>query len=137
MTTITELLQEYKNSEFEWGKVDCVSFAASIAYRYKGKEIPNIQKEHSYNDIKSALKWLNNLGIDNFDDLHKAPELFAGLKKKDISDVEHGDIVYYIDPGLNQGLLGVCNGVRAYFLSTEGGLTARNIEECIYCWSVK
>ena len=136
MTTITELLQEYKNSKFEWGRTDCVSFAADIAYRYQGKEVPNLQKDQTYNDTKSALKWLKNLGIDNFDDLYKAPELVLGVKRKDISEVKHGDIVYYIEPETNAGLMGICNGVRAYFLCWDGGLTARNIEDCTYCWSV-
>ena len=102
--TITDLIQEYKDSEFEWGKVDCVSFAADIAYRYKGKKVPNIQKDWKYNDVKSALKWLKNLGVYSLDDLHRAPELFLGTKKKDISEVQHGDIVYYIDPELSVGI---------------------------------
>lgn len=137
MNTITDLIQEYKNSEFKWGEIDCVTFATTVAYKYKNKEVPNIQENITYNDIKSALQWLKALGIDSFDDLHKAPELFAGLKKKDISEVKHGDIVYYVDSEHKSGLLGICNGVRAYFLSTKNGLTARNIEECKYCWSVE
>lgn len=137
MKTITDLIQEYKNTKFEWGKVDCVTFAATVAYTYKGLEVPDIQKNIKYKDIKSALKWLKHLGIDSLDDLHKAPELFAGLERKDISEVSHGDIVYYIDSETNAGLMGVCNGVRAYFLCVDGGLTARNVEECKYCWSVK
>ena len=137
METITSLIQKYKGKEFKWGELDCVTFAANVAFTYKQKEVPNIQKHQQYSDMKGALKWLRSIGINNLDDLHKAPELFAGLKKKDISEVKHGDIVYYIDPGLNQGLLGVCNGVRAYFLSVEGGLTARNVKDCKYCWSVE
>ena len=133
--TITELLEEYKDSKFKWGKMDCVAFAANIAYKFKDKPVPNIQKDWEYHDAKSALKWLKNLNIDDFNKLYEAPELFVGLKKKDISDVIHGDIVYYINEK-EQGIFGICNGCRAYFLSEEGGLTARDIKDCLYCWSV-
>lgn len=136
MKTITDLLQEYKDSEFEWGKVDCVTFASSIAHKYKGKPVPEIQKDYTYNDMKSALKWLKNLGVNSLDDLHEAPELFLGIKKKDISEVQHGDMVYYVDPGTEAGLMGICNGVRAYFLCWDGGLTARDVKDCKYCWSI-
>lgn len=133
--TITDLISEYEDANFEWGKLDCVAFAASIAYKYKNKPVPDFQKDWKYSDIKSAIRFLNNLGIDSLDELHKAPELFLGLKRKDISEVQHGDAVYYINERGN-GILGICNGCRAYFLCEAGGLTARDVNDCIYCWSI-
>jgi len=63
------------------------------------------------------------------------PEIILGTPKKDISEVKLGDPVYYINEN-NIGILGVCNGKRAYFLQEDGGITARKIEECKYCWSI-
>jgi hypothetical protein len=37
----------------------------------------------------------------------------------------------------DEGVLGVCNGARAYFLQHKEGLTARNVEDCLYCWSIE
>ena len=78
------------------------------------------------------MKWMKKLGVDSLDQI---PEVYIGSKKKDISDVKHGDIVYYINEE-ELGIFGVCNGCRAYFLQYGGGLTTRPIEDCLYCWSI-
>ena len=78
------------------------------------------------------MKALKKIGCKKLKDL---PDIILGTSKKDIEKVKLGDPVYYINEE-GQGILGVCNGVRAYFLCVEGGLTARKIEECEFCWSV-
>jgi len=63
------------------------------------------------------------------------PGIFLGVSKKDISEVKLGEPVYYIKE-CGEGILGICNGAQAYFLSKDDGLITRKIEDCIYCWSI-
>lgn len=79
------------------------------------------------------MKTLKKLGCNTLEDL---PGIILNTEKQDISKVKVGDPVYYINED-GEGILGVCNGKRAYFLSYGGGITARNIEDCKFCWSVE
>ena len=78
------------------------------------------------------MKALNKLNCNSIIDL---PSIILNTPKKDISSVKTGEPVYYVNED-DTGILGVCNGVRAYFLQKDGGLTTRPIEDCIYCWSI-
>lgn len=78
------------------------------------------------------MKALRKLGCKDLVDL---PSIILNTAKKEIKKVKHGEPVYFINED-GTGILGVCNGVRAYFLQQGGGLTARPIKDCIYCWSI-
>jgi hypothetical protein len=130
---LTDLIYEYKDKEFKWGTIDCCTFVADIAWRFKNKTPPNIKDIYDYKDLRGSIKWMAMVGAGSLDEV---PEKFAGLKRKDISEVKHGDIVYYLNEN-GYGIMGICNGCRAYFLQYGGGLTARNVKDCLYCWSVK
>jgi hypothetical protein len=133
MNTITDLIYKYKNIEFKWGENDCCTFAADIAWKFKGKNPPNIKEIFNYKDLRGSIKWMNKVGAGALDEV---PEKYLGLQKKNISEVKHGDIVYYMNEN-GQGIMGICNGCRAYFLQYGGGVTARPVEDCTYCWSVE
>lgn len=75
---------------------------------------------------------MKKLGCNTLEDL---PEIILGKPKLPISEAKRGYPVYYINEE-GQGILGVCNGSRAYFLQVGGGLTPRKIEDCLYCWSI-
>lgn len=133
MKTITEIISKYKETNFEWGQVDCCIFAINVLEEYNDKVFPKWRDVLNYKDYKSSVKTLKKLGCTKLDDL---PGVILGTVKKDILEVKHGDAVYYINED-GHGILGICNGVRAYFLQYGGGLTARNVQDCLYCWSVK
>jgi len=132
MRTLTDIIYEYKDTEFSWGKTDCCTFVADVAFRFKNKVPPSIKAIYDYNDYKGSLVWMKKL---NCKSLEEVPSAFIGSEKKPISEVKLGDIVYYINEE-EKGIMGVCNGKRAYFLQYGGGITARNIEDCLYCWSI-
>jgi len=132
MKNLTNIIYQYKNQEFSYPQgLDCAVFVAKIMEEYSGKKIPNWREITTYKTYRGALKTIKKLGCKNFDEI---PELMLG-GKRDISEVKLGDAVYYINEQ-GRGILGVCNGVRAYFLQRGGGITARNVKECLYCWSI-
>jgi len=131
MKTLTDIIYQYENNKFSWGKFDCATFSVGVLEEYRNKKVPQRENNIKYNDYKSAMKSLKNLGCKEVLDL---PSVLLNTPKKDISEVKLGDIVYYINED-KIGVLGICNGVRAYFLQEGKGLTARPIEDCIYCWS--
>jgi hypothetical protein len=130
---LTDIIYQYKDSEFSWEDFDCCTFTALVIEEYTGKKLPlwreKIKDIHNWD---SALKILKDLGGETMEDV---PSIFLGTKKKSISEVKLGEPVYYINEA-GVGILGICNGQRAYFLQRGGGLTARNIEDCKYCWSI-
>ena len=75
---------------------------------------------------------LKVLGCNSVKDL---PDIILGTNKKPISEAKLGDPVYYINEK-GEGILGVCNGARAYFLQDKEGLTARLMKDCEFCWSI-
>ena len=114
--------------------MDCCVFTASVVQERTGKDLLSLWKtKFNYDDYTSAMKTLKEL---NSIDLSTAPTEVLGIPRKPISEVKYGDIVYKINER-GQGILGICNGVRAYFLQETGGITARNIEDCLYCWTVE
>ena len=131
---ITELIQQYKDKDFSWGTVDCCIFAVELAEQLSTKPLhmSNWRDLVTYTDIKESDKTVKEFGADGIKDL---PGIVLGTSRKNISEVQHGDIVYMEDEN-GFGALGICNGVRAYFMTKPKGLTARMVEDCIYCWSI-
>lgn len=131
--TLTDIIYQYKESEFTWGEFDCCVFTFKIVEEFLNIDIVNKwQKTLKYNNEISAKKTLLALGCKNLKDL---PGVILNTKRKDISEVKLGEPVYYTNED-GVGILGVCNGKRAYFLQYGGGLTARPIEDCKYSWSI-
>ena len=128
--TLTDIIYQYEDATFSWGEFDCCIFTATIVEEFSGKTLPHWRNVLQYPDAKGAAKALKKLGCKEVLDL---PSIILNTEKKDISEVKLGDPVYYVEK--ERGLLGICNGARAYFI-TKDGLTARNIEACEYCWSV-
>ena len=132
MKTLTEIIYQYEKANFTWGEFDCCIFTASVVEQYSGKKLPHWREVLTYTNWSEAKKALRKLGCKRLEDL---PDIILGEEKADISEAKTGDPVYYInEDGI--GVLGVCNGKRAYFLQLDGGLTARDIEDCEFCWSV-
>lgn len=130
---LTDIIYQYENATFSWENFDCCTFSMSVIEEFIGKELINWKKEIlDYKSAKESLKFLKKAGCKS---LREAPEKILGVKEKSISEVKLGDLVYYINED-DQGIMGVCNGMRAYFLSWDGGLTARNIKDCECCWSL-
>lgn len=129
---LTAIIYKYKGSKFSWGKIDCCVFTASVVEEFTGRDLPYWKDILNYTNLKESMKTLKKLKCEKLEDL---PSVILNTEKKDISEVKLGEPVYCInEDGI--GMLGICNGVRAYFLQTGGGLTARPIEDCLYSWSI-
>lgn len=133
MKTLTEIIYQYKDTEFSWGTYDCCIFAAQIIEEYTGKELPYWKDVITYNDRKGAMKALKNLGCKELKDL---PDVVLGTNIKPIEEAVLGDPVYHIRKDTGEGLLGICNGARAYFVKRPKGITALKLEDCEFCWSL-
>jgi len=132
MKNLTDIIYQYKDTEFSWGNLDCCIFTVKVVEEYKDITLPLWRDVVTYKKEKGAMKALIKLGCKSIVDL---PSIILNTPKKDISQVKLGYPVYYINED-NIGILGVCNGVRTYFLQKGGGLTARNTQDCKYCWSI-
>ena len=133
MKTITKIINKYKDTKFIWGELDCCIFSISILEEYNNVVFPLWRDVLDYKNHNEALLALKKLGCNTLEDL---PSIILGTPRKEIIDVKHGDAVYYInEDGI--GIFGICNGIRAYFLQKNGGLTARSIFDCKYAWSAK
>lgn len=130
--SLTDIIYQYKNSKFSWGKLDCCIFTVSVVEEFFEINLPYWKDVINYKSEVGAMNTLKKLGCNKLLDL---PETILGTKKKPISQVKLGEPVYCINEH-GEGILGVCNGQRAYFLQQGGGLTARDIKDCSYCWSI-
>jgi hypothetical protein len=132
LKSLTDIIYQYKDTNFSWGDLDCCIFTVKVVEEFTGRKLPFWRDVIFYNDYKGAMKALRKLNCKNLKDL---PSVILGNPKKDIKDVKLGEPVLYINED-NVAILGVCNGVRAYFLQDGGGLTARPISNCECCWSI-
>jgi len=132
LKTLTEIIYSYKNARFSWDNLDCCTFAANVVYEFKGLCPPNLRDIENYKNEKGMIKWLKKMGCE---DLSEAPTKFLNVERRDISTVKHGDFVYFKNED-GSGSIGVCNGVRAYFIHRDKGLVATPVINCIYCWSL-
>jgi hypothetical protein len=129
---LTAIIYKYKDSSFSWGKFDCCIFTASVVEEFTGRDLPYWKDILNYTNLKESMRTLKKLKCEKLEDL---PSVILNTKRKDISEVKLGEPVYYVNED-GVGILGVCNGVRAYFLQVEEGLTARPIKDCLYSWSI-
>lgn len=134
MITLTNIIYKYKDQEFNWGEFDCCIFTARIIEEYTGKKLPHWRKVVSYRNREDSIKALKRLGCKK--GIIDLPSIILNKPKKPISEVKLGDPVYMVREDTGEGLLGVCNGSRAYFVKRPKGITARNIEDCEFCWSI-
>jgi len=130
---LSNIIYQYENENFSYGKFDCAIFAASIIDEYADKNLLKLKEDINYTNYRGAMKALKNLKCETLEDLFG---IILNKPKKDISKVKLGEPVYYINES-GEGIIGICNGVRAYFIQIGGGLTTRPITDCLYCWSIK
>jgi hypothetical protein len=129
---LTNIIYKYKDSKFNWKDFDCCIFTVSVVEEYTNRTLPYWREVITYTSYIEAMKALKKLGCKDLIDL---PSIILETDRKPISDVKLGEPVYYKNEE-EKGILGVCNGAQAYFLSKDKGLTTRKIEDCLYCWSI-
>ena len=132
MNTLTDIIYKYKDTKFSWQGIDCCIFTVKVVEEFTNRTLPFWRDVIQYTNYEGAMKALNKLDCKDLVDL---PSIILNTPKKNISQVKHGEPVYYINQN-GIGILGICNGVRAYFLQKNGGLTTRPINDCEYCWSI-
>lgn len=133
MKTLSDIIYQYKDAEFSWGDFDCCIFTAKVVEEYFNKDLPYWKDIITYKDRKGAMKALKKIGCNEVKNL---PGIILGTSIKPIEEVKLGEPVYMIREDTGEGLLGVCNGARAYFVQRPEGITARKIEDCEFCWSI-
>lgn len=136
VSKVTQVLNKYKDSEFLLGDFDCCTWIYSVSAELYGcpAGIDKFTKVFgTYSNIEEATNVLKSWGCESLEDL---PTMVWGVERKNISEVQHGDLVYLFNKKRNFGSLGYCNGKRAYFLGPKG-LTPIPLSDCLYCWSIK
>ena len=111
----TQLLDNYVEASraraFEWGSLDCVTFAANWKCIATGVD-PIAEWRGTYKTEREALSLIVKLGCDGLEAL--GTRLFGEPDPLGPKFAGRGDIVFA------QGALGVSLGARGAFLSLEG-----------------
>ncbi len=121
------VVREYELSPFEWGKHDCVTFAADVALAISGR------------DYMSGFR-------GNYEDEAGAGELLAGDTLIDainkmlgeqipVMKAGRGDVVVAEFGGLQTA--GVCIGERAAFQVNGKRLLFIPFDRCIAAWKIE
>jgi hypothetical protein len=131
--TLTDIIYQYKNTTFSWGEFDCCIFTVKVVEEFTNRNLPYWKEIINYKDRKGSMKALAKIGCKELKDL---PNVILGNPIKSIEKVKLGEPVYLTREDTGEGLLGICNGTRAYFVNRPVGITARKIEECEFCWSI-
>ena len=101
--TLSNIINQYKEEEFNWGRFDCCIFTAKVVEEFTGKELPYWKNVLNYTDFKSSIRTLKKLGCNKLEDL---PSIILDTEKLSMSEVKLGYPVYYInEDGI--GILGV------------------------------
>ena len=132
MKTLTDILYQYKNTKLEYGVIDCCVFTARVVEEYFNLDLPLWKELLVYDNYNDALRVLRKNNIKSIQEL---PTVILGVEKKPISEVKLGEPVYLINAN-GQGVLGICNGMRAYFIQPDVGLIALPIDKCLYAWEI-
>lgn len=132
--SITELILEYKinHDTYIKGEVDCCIFVADIVKQLTGIDYAE-NLRNKYSTIPEHIKLIEKIGCKSISDL---PNILLKTKKKLGKEAKYSDVVYWEPNTESEGMLGICNGARAYFFSLSGKLIAIPIEECLYSWEL-
>ena len=104
-------IESTKARAFEWGRLDCVTFAANWRAIVTGDDAI-AQWRGTYKTEREALKLIASLGCDSLEALGK--KLFGEPDPLGPKFAGRGDLV------MAQRALGVSLGARGAFLSSEG-----------------
>lgn len=108
---LDQYIEETKGRAFEWGALDCVTFAANWRAVVSGVD-PIAQWRGSYKTEREALRLIAGLGCDGLEAL--GSRLFGEPDPLGPKFAGRGDLV------LAQGALGISLGARGAFLSLSG-----------------
>ncbi len=120
-------LSECAGASFEWGKLDCLMFAAGAIKAVTGHD-PAKGHRGEYNSLASSVRYLKKLGADSpweylDNTFPSTPKAFA----------RRGDLV------LAEGNVGVCFGGYALFVGIENeepGLIRIPFAEWQAAWAI-
>jgi hypothetical protein len=104
-------VEAMKARAFEWGSLDCVTFAANWRAIVTGNDAI-AQWRGTYNTEREALKLIASLGCDSLEEL--GTKLFGEPDPLGPKFAGRGDLV------MAQRALGISLGARGAFLSSEG-----------------
>jgi hypothetical protein len=115
---------EGKTTPFAWGTHDCVLWCADWVHKLTGNDYAD-DFRGKYATEEAAAEVLKALGVHSYSDL-------AGrfLEIVPVIRARRGDIMLH-----PQGMLGICDGAHAYFLTVDG-VTRIAFDRCLQAWSV-
>lgn len=110
--------------KFEWGITDCVKWSFNIVNSIVEEEVtPPVD----WNNKVEALALLKERSLKD-----RMTDIFGEPKR--MSQTMRGDFVYIEDP--TGPTIGIAAGDKAAFISSNGGIVARNILDCECSWSI-
>lgn len=110
-TLLDQYIEETRARAFQWGKLDCVTFAANWRMIVTGRDpMPNLRG--AYATEREALRLISKLGCDGLESL--GSHLFGEPDPLGPKFAGRGDIV------LARGAIGISLGARGAFLSLSG-----------------
>ena len=122
----------HNKGDYVLGKNDCGLFVVACIESIIGKKVFD-GKYKTFNELKKIFKQLKSkdlLGLA----LNIAKE--HNFKTIDISRVQRGDILYYVDKTDLDGTLGVCIGSTTMF-NWKKGISLMSNDKCKIAWRIE
>lgn len=124
---LTEHIEQAKNAEFVWGQNDCALWCADWVLKATKRDFAS-QWRGRYESEEELNALLAAMDIAGPECLPDAVEM---RQHQMVTLAQRGDIVL-----IEQGCLGICNGIDSYFLM-ERGVTRFRTEKCVRSWKVE
>lgn len=125
---LSDAIEAARGRPFSWGEHDCALFAADCALAITGRD-PLAAVRGSYGTAQGAARVLRRLGCA---DLGALAALIGGPEIP-VAWARRGD--WMLAPQDDEKALGVCLGLKAAFVTTQG-LTFRPTIKCAAAWRI-
>jgi hypothetical protein len=137
------LVEKHRSTPYQWGKWDCLLFAAAVAKAVTGKDHAKGHRGQ-YDSFASAYAYLKRLGFDSPEALldslfDEKPVGFAqrgDLVLCDLSPVEHETSPPGPVPGVCMGAAALCLVAEHQSIGSAQGLVQVPRERWVKAWAV-
>ena len=119
------MISQYKNVPFQWGKNDCALFAADVVNAITGKDYAE-EFRGKYFDSESAKDILQKIGKGNLEKTMDSK--FRRIKPP---YAKRGDVVLY------KNALGICTGSESFFYDVSGVIKSMKTMLTEVAWRVE
>lgn len=131
---LAQVIKDYRNQAFQWGKKDCCLFVCDSIKALVGRD-PAETFRGRYDTMEKAAELVREFCGGGVEELaEKMAERFGFVDIK-VSFAQRGDVGLFVDKKMGP-TLGVCIGSHFMFLLEEGGLVSIPNRMIVRAWRI-